>query len=307
MRKIDEQYLKTPFYGSRRFVVWLAKQGYQVNRKRVTRLMRVMGIQAVYPKKKTSRKNHEHKVYPYRLRNLEITRPDQVWATDITYIPMYRGFVYLVAIMDWYSRFVLSWNLSISMEVEFCIEALYQALEISNPEIFNSDQGVQFTSKRFTQILVDKNVKISMDGRGRVFDNIFIERLWRSLKYEEVYLKDYESLREACRSIADYFYFYNYERPHQSLGYTEPYRVYTQARQGVKDKVLEAKQLGSFPPSEAYGTYLWTPPTQISEGTLLHSDREGKCCTTDNWNLLSQLEPNMLAKIKQLKEEKGSL
>lgn len=187
MRLIDEQYTKTPFYGVPRMTVWLKRQGYQVNHKRVARLMQLMGLQAVYPKRKTSIPSKEHKIYPYLLRDMDIERPDQVWCADITYIRMYRGFIYLIAIMDWFSRFILAWEVSITMDVDFCLRALDQALGKSRPEIFNTDQGSQFTSTDFTGRLEDSGIAISMDGRGRVFDNIFIERLWRTVKYEEIY------------------------------------------------------------------------------------------------------------------------
>jgi putative transposase len=226
MRLLDEQYTRTPFYGSRRMVEWLERQGYQVNRKRVSRLMELMGIEAVYPKPKLSQPGEGHKIYPYLLRGVTVDRPDQVWSTDITYIRMAQGFVYLVAVMDWYSRFVLSWSLSLSMEIDFCIEALGSALRRGRPEIFNSDQGAQFTSEKFTAELAAKEIAISMDGRGRCMDNIFIERLWRSLKYEEVYLKDYASVAEARTGIQRYFRFYNQERLHQSLDYRTPAAIY---------------------------------------------------------------------------------
>jgi len=226
MRLMDEQYTRTPFYGSRRMTEWLITQGYAVNRKRVSRLMEMMGIEAVYPKPKLSRPGEGHKIYPYLLRGVTVDRPDQVWSTDITYIRMARGFVYLVAVMDWFSRFVLSWSLSLTMEVDFCIEALRSALRRGRPEIFNSDQGVQFTSEKFTGELAVKDISISMDGRGRCMDNIFIERLWRSLKYEEVYLKEYGSVTEAKIGIDRYLRFYNEERLHQSLDYRTPAALY---------------------------------------------------------------------------------
>ena len=222
MRLIDRQYTRVPFYGSRRMTAWLQSQGYAVNRKRVVRLMRVMGIEAVYAKPKLSQPGEGHKIYPYLLRRLRIERRDQVWCTDITYIPMAQGFLYLVAVMDWFSRFVLSWALSLTMELEFCLEALRGALRRGRPEIFNSDQGSQFTSERFLGELEGLNIAISMDGRGRCLDNIFIERLWRSLKYEEVYLRDYQFVSEARAGIEKYFQFYNHERLHQSLDYQTP-------------------------------------------------------------------------------------
>ena len=226
MRLIDRQYTRVPFYGSRRMTAWLQCQGYAVNRKRVARLMRGMGIEAVYAKPKLSQPGEGHKIYPYLLRRLRIERRDQVWCTDITYIPMAQGFLYLVAVMDWFSRFVLSWALSLTMELEFCLEALRSALRRGRPEIFNSDQGSQFTSEQFLGELEGRNIAISMDGRGRCLDNIFIERLWRSLKYEEVYLRDYQFVSEARTGIEKYFQFYNQERLHQSLDYQTPAAMY---------------------------------------------------------------------------------
>jgi putative transposase len=227
MRLLDEQYTRVPFYGSRKMTEWLATQGQKVNRKRVSRLMAVMGIEAVYPKPRLSQPGEGHKIYPYLLRGVEVESINQVWSTDITYIRMARGFVYLVAVMDWFSRFVLSWSLSLTMELDFCVEALQCALRRGRPGIFNSDQGSQFTSEKFTGELEARDIAISMDGRGRCMDNIFIERLWRSLKYEEVYLKDYASVAEAKDSIARYFRFYNHERLHQSLDYRTPAAMYT--------------------------------------------------------------------------------
>ena len=226
MRLLDEQYTRTPFYGSRRMREWLRTEGYEVNRKRVSRLMAVMGIEAVYPKPKLSRPGEGPRIYPYLLRGTAVERVNQVWSTDITYIRMARGFLYLVAVMDWFSRYVLSWSLSLTMEVDFCVEALQRALRRGRPEIFNSDQGAQFTSGRFTSELEAKEIAISMDGRGRCMDNIFVERLWRSLKQEEVYLKDYVSVAEARAGIDGYFRFYNRERLHQSLEYRTPAAVY---------------------------------------------------------------------------------
>ena len=227
MRLIDRCHLQYPFYGSRRIRDWLEDQGHRVNRKRIQRLMRTMGLAALYPKRNLSRANQAHKVYPYLLRNLSIERPNQVWATDVTYIPMARGFVYLVAIMDWYSRRVLSWRVSNTMDVSFCIDALEEAIERHGaPEIFNTDQGSQFTSEAFTGVLKAHDIRISMDGKGRWVDNVFVERLWRSVKYEEVYLKAYDSIGEARASLGDYFTFYNAERRHQSLERRTPDSVY---------------------------------------------------------------------------------
>ena len=226
MRLIDEEYMRHPFYGSPRMTDWLQSIGERVNHKRVERLMRQMGIMAVVPGPHTSRPHPEHEVYPYLLRDLAISRPDQVWAADITYIRMARGFMYLVAIMDWFSRYVLAWRLSNSLEVHFCLEALEEALGYGSPDIYNTDQGAQFTSPKHTGKLKQAEVKISMDGRGRCLDNIFIERLWRTVKYEEVYLKDYQDGREARESLKEYFSFYNRERSHASLQKSTPEAVY---------------------------------------------------------------------------------
>jgi putative transposase len=227
MRRIDEMYLQRPFYGSRRIRDWLQDEGITANRKRVQRLMRQMGLVAIYPKARTSKPGKGHKIYPYLLRNLSIDRPNQVWATDVTYIPMAKGFVYLVAIMDWYSRKVLSWRLSNTMDTERCVAALEEALaRYGSPEIFNTDQGAVFTSEEFTSVLKQAGVDISMDGKGRWMDNVFVERLWRSVKYEEVYLKAYESVAGAREGIGTYFKFYNSERRHQSLNRQTPDQLY---------------------------------------------------------------------------------
>jgi len=226
MRLIDKEYTRHPFYGSRRMRDWIRDQGYIICRDHVRRLMRLMGIEAIYPKRRLSIPNKEHHVYPYLLNKLPITRPDQVWTIDITYIRLIKGFAYLVAIMDWYSRYVISWELSVSMDVEFCLEALANALSLGTPEIFNSDQGSQFTSEDFIKALESAEIQISMDGKGRVFDNIMIERLWRSVKYEEVYLKDYENVIVARKSLEEYFPFYNTERRHQSLNGATPREIY---------------------------------------------------------------------------------
>jgi len=226
MRLIDEEYTRHPFLGSRRIREWLCRCGYRVGRNRVQRLMQLMGIAAVYPKPRLSQPGEAHRVYPYLLNGVAVTRVNQVWSTDITYIRMASGFVYLVAVMDWYSRFVLSWAVSVTMEMDFCIEALKQALRRGRPEIFNSDQGSQFTSPRFTGELEKRGIAVSMDGRGRCFDNIFIERLWRSLKYEEIYLREYALVPEARAGIGKWFQFYNHERPHQSLEYRTPAECY---------------------------------------------------------------------------------
>jgi putative transposase len=227
MRRMDELYTASPFYGSRRMVAVLRRDGWSVNCKRVRRLMRVMGLEAIYQKPNTSKGHPEHKVYPYLLRDLVIERPNQVWCADITYIPMAKGFVYLVAVMDWFSRRVLAWRLSITMDADFCVDALQDALaRHGKPEIFNTDQGVQFTSAGFLEVLESRGIRISMDGKGRFLDNIFIERLWRSLKYEEVFIKAYGSVSEARRGIGGWLSFYNEERPHQALGYRTPRGVF---------------------------------------------------------------------------------
>ncbi len=227
MRLIDEQYTKTPFYGVPRMTQWLQQDMHeQVNHKRVRRLMRKMGLEAIYPKPKLSIGGAGHKIYPYLLRNLIIDRPNQVWATDITYIRLARGFVFLVAILDWYSRYVISWNISVTMDTIFCLEALESALRQGRPEIFNSDQGSQFTSDDFTRHLLKENIRISMDGRGRVFDNIFVERLWRSVKYENIYIHEYIDVPSLIKGLKIYFKFYNEERRHEALSYKTPADIY---------------------------------------------------------------------------------
>lgn len=227
MRQIDGQYLKTPFWGSRNMTDFLERRGYRVNRKRTQRLMRKMGLEGLSPGPSTSRKAPGHKIYPYLLREVVIERPNQVWSSDITYVPLRSGFLYLVAVMDWYSRHVLSWRLSNSLDVEFCVEALEEALAGGRPEIFNTDQGSQFTSREFTERLLTSSIAISMAGRGRALDNVFIERLWRSVKYEDIYLKGYESGADCHTGLTSYFRFYSHERPHQSLDYRTPWEVHT--------------------------------------------------------------------------------
>jgi putative transposase len=226
MRLIDEQYLRTPFYGWPRMTAHLRRQGYAVNPKRVRRLMQQMGLQALYPKPKTSVAAKGDKIYPYLLRGLAIVRPNQVWSADITYVPMPTGFMYLVAIIDWFSRYVLAWQLSNTLDGHFCLEVLQQAFCQAKPEIFNSDQGAQFTAHDFTDYLEQAQVRISMDGRGRALDNIFIERLWRSLKYEDIYLNNYATVPELEAGLVTYFQLYNHARPHQSLGYLTPAEVH---------------------------------------------------------------------------------
>jgi putative transposase len=226
LRRLDEQYTRTPFYGVRRMTAVLRQAGYGVNPKRVRRLLRTLGLAALAPQPGTSRAAPGHRVYPYLLRGVRIERVNQVWSTDITYIRLNSGFVYLVAVLDWYSRYVLSWALSNSLEVGFCLDALAAALARAQPELFNTDQGAQFTSPAFTGRLLAAGVSISMDGRGRALDNVFVERLWRSVKYEEVYLQEYGGMRDAQRGLGRYFPFYNEERPHQALGYQTPEAVY---------------------------------------------------------------------------------
>lgn len=232
MRLMDEQYLKTPTHGSRSMVTFLKKLGYDKNRKRIQRLMRLMGLVAIYPKKKTSKPNPAHKKYPYLLRKLCIDHPNQVWAADISYLPMEKGFMYLVAIMDWHSRKVLSWRVSNTMESDFCVSALKEAIhKYGCPEIFNTDQGSQFTSDSFTKVLKDNNIKISMDGRGRFQDNIFIERLWWTLKYHYFYLRTFETGSELRNGLRNWFQYYNQERFHQSLGNWTPNEIYYKEQQ----------------------------------------------------------------------------
>jgi putative transposase len=230
MRRIDEQYTARPFYGSRRMTRWLIEQGEEVNRKRVQRLMRTMGLEAIYPKPRLSAAGKGHKVYPYLLRGVTIERADQVWSTDITYVPMTSGFMYLAAVIDWFSRYVIAWRLSNTLDGAFCLEMLEEALRSGKPEVFNTDQGVQFTADAFTGRLESTGVAVSMDGRGRALDNVFVERLWRSVKYEDIYIRGYEAVPELHRGLGRYFGFYNDERLHQSLGYRTPATVYREAK-----------------------------------------------------------------------------
>ena len=227
-RLIDKQYTLVPFYGSRKMTEKLRRDEYMVNRKHVQRLMREMGLEAIYQRPRLSEPHPGHKIYPYLLRNVAIDRKDQVWASDITYIPLARGFMYLVAIMDWWSRYVLAWKTSTTLDTAFCLEALEMALKFGKPEIFNTDQGSQFTSTAFTTMVKDNGIDVSMDGRGRCMDNIFTERLWRSLKYENVYLMHYETVPEGRQGIRSYFGFYNDDRLHQALKYRTPAEVYFQ-------------------------------------------------------------------------------
>lgn len=239
LRLLDEEYTRHPFYGSRKMTAWLRTQGYCINRKRVQRLMRILGLVAMAPGPNTSKKHPQQKVYPYLLRGLDITRPDQVWSTDITYVRLAHGFVYLVAIIDWYSRKVLAWQISNTMDVEFCVDCLNDALyQYGTPEIFNTDQGTQFTSDRWIKVLQTNDIKISMDGRGRALDNIFVERLWRSVKYEDIYPKNYAYMPELLLGLTEYFVFYNGERSHQALAYKTPHKVY-QTKEGGGAKIVD--------------------------------------------------------------------
>jgi putative transposase len=226
MRLIDEQYTDCPFYGSRKMTAWLEQRGEEVNRKRVQRLMRNMGLEVIYPKPRLSAAGRGHKVYPDRLRGVNVERPNHVWSTDITYVPMREGFMYLAAVIDWGSRYVIDWRLSNTLDGSFCLELLEDALRVGRPEVFNTDQGVQFTAEAFTGRLEAAGVAVSMDGRGRALDNVFVERLWRTVKYENIYIQGYESVPELQRGLRDYFGFYNEERLHASLGYQTPGAVY---------------------------------------------------------------------------------
>jgi putative transposase len=259
MKLMDRQYLLTPFYGARKMAAWLKSKGHIVNWKRVRRLMQIMGLKAIYRRPKTSKPAPGNKIYPYLLNGLKITRPNQVWATDITYIPLARGFLYLVVILDWYSRYVLAWRLSNTLESDFCVEALREALRKGRPEIFNTDQGSQFTAEEFTSILESQGVKISMDGKGRYADNLFIERLWRTVKYEEVYLKAYQDGREARTHLGQYFHFYNTERPHQSLGYKTPAEEYYARKvETINEGMVESEKpsIHTLTPVRIAGPYL---------------------------------------------------
>lgn len=273
MRLIDEQYTKTPFYGWPRMRVHLRRLGYLVNHKRVRRLMQEMGLQAIYAKPKTSKPCQEHRIYPYLLRGVRISRPDQVWSADITYVRMRQGFMYLTAIMDWFTRYVVAWEISNSLDGQFCLDCLHQALKSGLPEIFNTDQGVQFTANAFVSTLQEAGVRISMDGRGRAHDNIFIERLWRTVKYEDIYLRDYANGHELRSGVARYFQYYNSERPHQALGYRTPVEFAAQARLGLtllgetgagKDKAGPIKPCPTvYPPTSALESL---PSVALSSG-----------------------------------------
>jgi putative transposase len=249
MQLLDQQYMATPFYGSRRMKVWLHGQGYPVGRQRVQRLMRAMGLQAIYRRPRPSQPAPGHKVYPYLLRGVEINGANQVWTADITYIPLHRGFMYLVVIMDWHSRYVLAWRLSNTLDEQFCLEALAEALRKGRPQIFNTDQGAQITSQAFTGLLEQHGVRVSMDGKGRYTDNLFIERLWRSLKYEEVYLKAYTDGKEARAGIGAYLDFYNQARPHQGLGYRTPEEVFLTSQEAISWETLAESSESIIPTS----------------------------------------------------------
>lgn len=247
MKLIDRQYLDTPFYGARRMAKWLKTKNHEVNRKRVRRLMGLMGLNAIYQRPRTSKPAPGHKVYPYLLRGMAITRPHQVWTADITYIPMARGFLYLVVIMDWYSRYVLAWRLSNTLDADFCAEALQEALRTGRPETFNTDQGAQFTSEEFTGILERHGIRISMDGKGSYNDNLFIERLWRTVKYEEIYLKAYVDGREAREGLRQYFRFYNDDRLHQAHGYRTPSDVFNSVIESLTSRRTAEHDLSLAP------------------------------------------------------------
>ena len=227
MRLIDEEYTRHPFYGKRKMTAYLKRLGHKVNVKRTRRLMQLMNLEAIYQKPNLSRKHPEHTIYPYLLKGLTVKKSGQVWSTDITYIRTATGFMYLVVVIDWHSRYVLSWRLSNTLDAHFCIEALKEALRQGTPKIFNTDQGVQFTSHEFIKVLTDAGIKISMDGKGRALDNIFVERLWRTVKYEDIYLQEYETATDLLRGLEKYFLFYNHERIHESLDYKTPYEIHS--------------------------------------------------------------------------------
>ena len=233
MGLIDREYTRHPFYGSRRMAAWLSGQGEAVNRKRAQRLMRLMGLAAIYPRPRLSQGDPEHRVYPYLLNGVPIQRVDQVWSADITYVGLPTGFMYLAAVIDWHSRRVLAWRLSNTLDGEFCLEMLEEALSLGKPEVFNTDQGVQFTARAWTGRLLSAGVAVSMDGKGRCLDNVFVERLWRSVKYEDVYIRCYEAVPALRAGLSRYFGFYNEERPHQSLGYRTPAEVYREGRRAA--------------------------------------------------------------------------
>jgi putative transposase len=257
MRLIDEQYMRTPFYGWPRMTAHLRHMGYEINHKRVKRLMQKMSLQALYPKHRTTKVDKEHRIYPYLLRGMAINSPNQVWCSDITYVPMSKGFMYLVAIMDWFSRYVLSWEISNSLDSYFCMRCLDRALQSGSPEIFNTDQGAQFTSHLFTSALEGAGIRVSMDGKGRALDNVFIERLWRSVKYEDIYIRDYATGQELTRGLEDYFRFYNHDRVHQGLDYCTPAEVHYGHREetirsgsagAARNGCHSGEHTGAYPP-----------------------------------------------------------
>jgi len=258
MRLLDEEHTKHPFYGVKKMTKFLREKGYKIGKDKVRTLLRSMGLEAIYPKPNTSIPNKQHKIYPYLLKDIEITRPNQVWSADITYIRLNEGFVYLVAIIDWYSRYVLSWQLSNSLEAAFCVDALEEALKKGKPEIFNTDQGCQFTSTAFTDVLEKEKISISMDAKGKVFDNIFTERLWRTVKYEDIYIKGYQSIPEVQLGLAEYFDFYNNERYHQSLDYQTPREVLCKAQLSTDFELLTKKEKGSEKERKATSTTIKT-------------------------------------------------
>lgn len=262
MRRLDEQYTETPFYGYRRMTVWLQRLGYRVNHKRVLRLMKVVGLEAIYPKPNLSKPNKQHLIYPYLLRGVEITQSDKVWATDITYIRMNGGFIYLLVIMDWHSRYVIDFEVSNSLESTVFVETLKRAVKTGKPEIFNSDQGSQFSSIEWIKVLVEHEIGISMDGKGRCFDNIFVERLWRTVKQEEVYLNEYQDVWQAEDRLRKYFEFYNHHRPHQSLGYQTPAEIYRPGKHG--DAAIESYgNAAHVENSEQFSTIAWKSPKPL--------------------------------------------
>jgi len=254
MRSLDEEHTNHPFYGVLKMTEYLRRKGYKVGRDRVRTLLRSMGLEAIYPKPKTSIKAKEHKIYPYLLKDIEIKKPNQVWSTDITYIRLEGGFAYLVAIMDWYSRYVLSWRVSNTIDVNFCVEALEEALKYARPEMFNTDQGSQFTSMAFTGVLEKHGISISMDAKGRFFDNIFIERLWRTVKYEDIYVKDYRIIPELKDGLGKYFNFYNGERYHQNLRYKTPWEIYAGEQLSTDLELLTKKEKSSKKERKATAT-----------------------------------------------------
>jgi len=271
MRLIDEQFMKHPEFGSPRMTDWLRDQGYEVNQKRVARLMRLMGIQAITPGPHTSKPSPEHKIYPYLLRGVTIERVNQVWSIDITYIPMKHGFMYLVATIDWYSRYVISWELSNTLDSDFCVKALERALEYGRPEIFNSDQGSQFTSEAFTKILLEHDIQISMDGRGRALDNVYIERLWWTVKYEDIYPKCYDDGHKLYKGLANYFEYYNEERKHSAIDKRTPMDVFMEGMLKINTEVMPSLRSALDPPDRPFGDGLRYATASEEGGSLAAS------------------------------------